>query len=429
MSVPTITLTGPALFGVAPHLMTALQVEALPVTVKLGRKRPRSRTQALHFERYFKQAAAPLPDKVDYAAKASYALGRMYLNDRYGDCVVASRYHAVGLWSGNDTDTQVVGTDAEVYSSYQTICGPGDNGCIITHVLDYMRSHGLPFAGKLHKIDGYVACDWRKQDEVKAAIYLMPACSIGLNLPQAWTSAAVWDVTNTPIVGGHDVCLVGYDSRGVQIASWGRIYTITWAAFTSTKWLEEMWVMLAPDWYNDDQLAPNGVDVAQLKADLAMIGQGQLPPIDPAPLPPTPPVPPVPPTPSALGVVKVHPNTGIIDVAGGWTINRIANNNTGDTMYPYPTDFPLDEIQTLLLFVKGQAPPVPDVAHAAWGLIGYGLRTTLGGTMLTGSRQETTLQAKLEQLVQANAMSLPTVIDWAGLIKQIIADILSKLLG
>ncbi len=285
MSVPTITLTGGALIGVAPHLVSGIP----SAQVKLGRIRPKSRPLGLGLSNYLSMEsllASPPPPSVDYTAKAMASLSRMYLNDQYGDCVIAGKYHSVGVWSGNDAGAPAVGDDSEVLSAYHTICGPGDDGCIITNVLDYMRANGLSLSGVSHKIDGYVNCDWTNKLLVQAAIYLFGTVTIGLNLPQAWESAGVWDVTNTQIVGGHDVTCVGYNSQGVQISSWGRIYTITWAAFTSTKWLEECYVLLAPDWYGSDKLAPSGVDVATLQADLQKISGGTVPPIDPPPPPP-----------------------------------------------------------------------------------------------------------------------------------------------
>lgn len=257
--------------------------------VKLGRIRPDFKPMCLDLGNYFDAAeAAALPDKVDWATKAKSSLDRMYLNDKYGCCVVAGKYHQVGVWSGNDTPTAVVGTDQEVYSHYQQICGPGDNGCIITRVLDYMKANGLKFNGVPHKIDGYVKADWTNKDLVKTGIYLFGGGTIGVNLPQSWTCTdCVWDVTNSQIVGGHDVCICGYDTKGVQVSTWGGVATITWNAFLSRKYVEELYFMLGPDWYNNDKLAPNGIDVTKLKTDLQSVGGGAVPPIN-DPTPPTP---------------------------------------------------------------------------------------------------------------------------------------------
>jgi hypothetical protein len=168
-------------------------------------------------------------------------------------------------------------------------------------VLDYFRDNGLLFNGAVKKIDGYVSVDWTNKLEVQVALYLFGAITIGINLPSEWTSSAVWDLTYSPIVGGHDVTCVGYNEQGVQVSSWGRLYTITWAAFLKSVWLEEAYVMLAPDWYGNDKLAPSGVNADMLAADLAKLGAGTIPPLDPTPVPPPSPGPqPVPPSPIPL---------------------------------------------------------------------------------------------------------------------------------
>jgi hypothetical protein len=296
--VPTIQLSGSARYGVAKHLMSSEQMLRMPQKVRLGRKRPKARPQALALAHYLDLSAVSLPPLVDYSAKAMQALSRMYMNDRYGCCVIAGKYHIGGVLTGNESGTPIVGTDQEVYQQYQSICGPGDNGCVITDVLDVFRTRGLPFGGKAHKIDGYVSCNWTNKDLVKAALYLFGNLTLGVNLPDAWTKNDVWDTTSSQIVGGHDVCAVGYNDQGVTIASWGRLYLITWQAFTSRTWLEELYVLLGPDWYGADNLAPNGVNVSALKDDLAKISGGNVPPIDPTPIPPPTPVPPSPvPTP------------------------------------------------------------------------------------------------------------------------------------
>lgn len=299
VSVPTITLTDDALHGIGPFVASFASV---PQTVKLGRKPPTVEIRkALHLSAYLDLAAITLPETVDYHTKSSASLSRMYLNDQYGDCVIAGKYHTVGVWSGNDGPATVVGTDAEVLASYHAICGAGDNGCVITEVLDAMKSGGLPFNGVRHGIDGYVAVDWTNREMVKAALYLFGNITLGINLPSAWTSASTWDVTTSGIVGGHDVAAVGYRFDGVVISSWGKLFVITWAAFTSRKWLEEAWVLLGPDWYGSDKVSPSGVNVAALQADLAAIGQGKIPTVDPTPTPTPTPVGPFPAESDAVG--------------------------------------------------------------------------------------------------------------------------------
>jgi hypothetical protein len=296
-SVPTVELSDKALLGVGKHLLTADNQENLQshTSVRLGRKRPPSRPSVPRLAAYFSPATATVqpPTQLDYYTKAANSLVRIYLNNQYGCCVISGKAHSFGIWSANDKDSGgiILATDQEIYSQYQSVCGPGDNGCIISSVLDYCKGQGFLAGGKRYKIDGYVAVDWRDKLQVQVAQVLFGACTIGINLPQAWTSNNTWDVTNSRIVGGHDVTVCGYSGQGVYVSSWGRLYLMTWAAFTSTKWVEEYYAMLSPSWYGIDKMAPSGVDAAALLDDLSRLGRGDLPPLpDPVTPPPPPPL-------------------------------------------------------------------------------------------------------------------------------------------
>lgn len=280
----TVTLTGAALAGVEPGLTP---FAALPERVRLGRRRPAARAAVPRFGHYFDPKAAKPPASTNRRETCAASLARMYLNDRLGCCVISGKAHALGLWSGADANPGgvVLATDQEIQQQYRSICGPGDQGCYITQVLDVMRSKGFKAGGRLYKLDGYVACDHTDKLEVQVVQYLFGATTVGINLPEAWTQEAVWDVTDTQIVGGHDVTPIDYDEQGVYVSSWGRVYLITWAAFTSPKWVDEYYALLAPLWYGDDRLAPSGVRVDELKADLAKLAAGEIPPVPGPPEP------------------------------------------------------------------------------------------------------------------------------------------------
>lgn len=300
MSALEITLSGSALSGVAPQLMSSTTLAALPKTVKLGCQLAPVPANTPKLASYMTaEATVSLPASINRRDKAAQSIARMYMNDQLGCCVISGKAHALGVWSANDADSGglVEATDSEIVQQYQAICGPGDNGCYITRVLDVMKTKGLVANGKPYTIDGYVSVNWRNQEEVKAALYLFGAVTLGINLPQAWTQNAIWDVTNSPNVGGHDVTAIDYDDKGVYVSSWGRIYLITWAAFTSQAYLMETYALLAPLWYGKDQVASaNMINADKLKADLIAIGNGQIPSIDPTPVvPPVVPPPPLPP--------------------------------------------------------------------------------------------------------------------------------------
>jgi hypothetical protein len=328
-------------------------------TVRLGRKTPVARPQCPRFAAYFNPAEmkVAVPAAVDYYSKATASIKRMYLNDRYGDCVIAGKAHQLGIWSANDSDSPgvILATDQEIYNQYVNICGPNDEGCFIPDVLNYFKSKGLVAGGKAYKIDGYVEVDWTNKLEVQVAIFLFGSLTLGINLPSAWASGgdgSTWDVTNSSIIGGHDVCCVGYNEKGVQISTWGGIRTITWGAFTSKRWLEECYCELSPNWYGNDKMAPCGFDAKTLADDLAKLGGGVIPPLDPpvpvppvpvppapVPVPPVPPVvPPVPPAPVPVPVtVSVVGYTAPVELTVGWRTYTIPGQkivSTGTVTLP-----------------------------------------------------------------------------------------------
>ncbi len=304
MSVPTITLTDEALYGVVVDDSHRMALASLPQTVKLGRRPgPAFRAAVPRLQDFLNLDRLDLPASADWYTKAAEAIARMYKNDTLGCCVFAGKGHCLGVWSANDPDSGglVLATDKEITDQYFAYTGGQDTGAVITDVLDYMKSKGFLAGGKRYTIDGYVSVDWRSKELTQAAVALLGAGSIGINLPNAWTSAAVWDVTNTAIVGGHDVSPCGYGvpkvvattQEGVVISSWGRLYLITWAAWTSSKWLEECYFMVPTFlWTGADRMAPSGFSYDKLKAALAQIGQGQVPTVDPPPPPSPPPAPP-----------------------------------------------------------------------------------------------------------------------------------------
>lgn len=445
-TVATVVLTDTALSGIAPHLMSAPALAALPQVVRLGRRRPKTRPAALQFRNYFaeQELRTPPPTVIDYYTKAMPSLARMYRNDVEGNCVVSGAFHAVGIWSANDTPDCIVGTDAEVSQQYQQICGPGDNGCVIVDVLEFQKAHGLTLGGQRYKIDGYVLIDWRNKLQVQVALLLFGVLKIGVNLPQAWTTSNLWDVTNSPIVGGHNIEACGYNAQGVQISSWGRVYTITWAAFVSTRWVEELYAVLSPNWYNSDKLAPNGIDVTTLQVDLAKLGSGTIPEIDPTPIPPPPPIDP-PPAPSGTIPMPVSGSYRISETSDrkSWKIvipksSNPLNNGASAMFYPYPPGLPLTELQSLLGYFRGTPPPPAETIHAAWGLVGYGLSRIMPdspqavgstGVAAPSARASTTLAAKVEQLANAKTAATTAVgFDWREFVTQLLVEVIGKLL-
>jgi hypothetical protein len=320
--LPTLFLTGDAVTGLIVNDAHRRAVEQLPAEVKLGRKALRTRPLTLRLENYLREKATGVspPANVDWYTKAAASIARMYRNDVKGCCVISGKAHALGVWSGNDPDSGpvVLAMDNEIDNQYIGVCGPGDNGCYIPDVLDYMVSKGFIANGQRYKIKGYCSFDWTSKELTQTAIQLGGAISIGFNIPGAWMNSSVWDVTGSGFVGGHDVTPCGYGKpvvinttkEGVVVASWGRLYLFTWEAWLSKKYIDEAYFMV-PDflWTGTDKQAPSGVNLDALLKDMAIIKGGGVPPLpDPNPTPPVPPDPgPTPPPAPKPQVVTLPP--------------------------------------------------------------------------------------------------------------------------
>lgn len=321
MPTTTFTLTGSGATGLFVTHEHRAMVATLPPQVRLGRQRlPHEPTREIEFGAGAVLGATPPPPTLDLYTKAAAPIAQMYGNDVKGDCVIASLMHLIGCWTANDPDSggTAVGTTNEAYKYYESWCGPGDNGCYIADVLTRAKA-GITVGGKLYPIDAFASVSWLNKLFVQVGILLFRGGKIGFSLPQAWFTSAVWDVTSSPIAGGHDVCLVGYDANGVFVSSWGRIYQITWAAFLSRQYIDEMFMCVGQSLWGADQVGPLGFTAASLRAKLSQLGAGTLPSIDP-PAPPPPPPPPSPPVVTHQGPQTVNHVT-VYESDDGFTSN------------------------------------------------------------------------------------------------------------
>lgn len=238
---------------------------------------------------------SPPPESVDYWTKGLAAVKQMYLNNQLGDCCIAMIEHAIGLWTGNEMGKPVLASDSETSSTYHGVCGPGDEGCVVTDVMDAWKK-GVTVAGGMHTIDDYVSVDWTNKALVQVAIDLFGAMMLGVNLPKDWTQTnCVWG-PSSGMVGGHCIPAGSYGDNlsdangkpfnqdGVSISTWGGLALIEWQCFNSKQYIEEAYVPLSKDWYSNGNLAPNGINVAGLQAAFAAIKAGQVPDL-PAPTP------------------------------------------------------------------------------------------------------------------------------------------------
>ena len=94
--------------------------------VRLGRNRSTTSLTRFKLKDYLSAALPSAPD-CDYSKSASLALGEMYGNDIYGDCVIACAGHLFGVLNENAGAGKSLFSGEEIVEEYG-VCGyvPGD---------------------------------------------------------------------------------------------------------------------------------------------------------------------------------------------------------------------------------------------------------------------------------------------------------------
>lgn len=207
-------------------------------TLKLGKRNPVKKLSLKFSDFILLTPDSPL---VDIAP--SYAFP-MDLNDQYGTCVVAAFDHARQTITGLLTGTQQNLTTAQIESFYQTQ-NPDfpaeDNGMDMQTFLEYLTENKY--------ILGFAKIDYTNEAEMKAATYMGLSIMCGVQLQQAqetqFLSLETWDtVLGSPIIGGHGVNTVGYETSpdNTIFVSWGSSISAT-QGFINNQ-MDEAWFIL-----------------------------------------------------------------------------------------------------------------------------------------------------------------------------------------
>ena len=243
-------------------------------TLKLGKKAPRHDQRTLMMAKYMAATALPpIDSSVDWSTKVPNWL--MLGNDTVGDCAEAGAFHAVMLWASLAAPAQFVPTTGDAIAAYSAITGYNgsaatDQGTDLLSLLNYWRQSGIDG----HKINAFASVPIDNQAYIRAAIQLFGCCYIGVQLPasamQATQNGQAWtDTTDTNIEGGHCILLVQYDQEGLTCITWGQRQRLTWDWLG--KYLDEAYAVLSSDWIAQNGVAPDGFNLEQLTADLALI--------------------------------------------------------------------------------------------------------------------------------------------------------------
>jgi len=245
--------------------------------MKLGKAAPIHDPRTLLLANYIKSGLPPAPVQSTYAANIGSKKWGMMDNDKIGDCTCAAAGHLIMEWT-DDNGKTVTPSDKAIIAAYSAITGynpatgANDNGAVELNVLKYWRKKGI--AG--HKIMAFAALEPKNTNHVMQGVYLFGGCYIGVSLPVSAQTQAVWSVPPGGATGdglpgswgGHAVPVVGYDSDGLIVITWGATKRMTWSFWNT--YCDEAYVIISPDFVGNKP-AKNGFDLAALQQDLKQI--------------------------------------------------------------------------------------------------------------------------------------------------------------
>jgi hypothetical protein len=246
--------------------------------VALGKLPSRHDPRTLRMSKYLTGPVTPAPSSRAWAPE--WLRWRMFGNDKIGCCTVAAQAHIIQLWGAASGFNDIAPADADVDVAYRAISGydgtpDTDRGAVMVDALNRWRKFGL--GG--HKIYSYVKLDAGDRAQIMAAINLFGAVYLGAQLPMAIRGRPVWTAPGNQAMhhaewrvgswGGHTMASHGYSSSGIFLATWAETVHASW------QWLmdycDEMYVVLGPEWADENRPSPGGFTLDALRADLARL--------------------------------------------------------------------------------------------------------------------------------------------------------------
>src|SRR5881296_1429824 len=217
---------------------------------KLGKAPAKRDRRNLLFSAVLKRPP-PAPPAYDFDLEHPGTPTPMFLNDTYGDCVIAGRAHQTLRFEKLEQRSEIAISDKEVIDEYLKETGGDDTGLIVLDSLKLWRKRGWRAAGARYRIRAFAQIDPRSEDEIRSAVYLDIGVGLGLLLPLTASrqidAGKPWDVGRGPgskpgSWGGHYVYVPAYTEVGPVCVTWGRKQPMTWAFLQ--KYCDEAYVII-----------------------------------------------------------------------------------------------------------------------------------------------------------------------------------------
>lgn len=245
-------------------------------TVKTGKEPVKTDVRTLLFANYVTRAQLPpAPETIDLADKV--AEWPMYGNDEIGDCTCAAAGHMIEAWTAEAAGQAAVIEKQAVLDAFAAVSS--GEGAYSLDVLNYWRKNGI--GG--HTVGAFAKIPTVDPPVVKVAASIFGGLFIGLQLPESAKAqihaGEPWDWKGTLIGenepgtwGGHAVDVVGYDSAGVTVVTWGMLQKMTWSFWH--RYCDEAYSVISQDYLTGKKVTPDGFDIETLNADLALVSSG-----------------------------------------------------------------------------------------------------------------------------------------------------------
>ncbi len=247
------------------------------MTLKLG-KLP-ARPDAIRFRLALYGATLPTPPKTFTKHQTLVSDWGMLANADFGCCVWSGAGHETMLWTA-EASRPAPFTDGAVLSDYSAVTGYNpndpatDQGTDMGVAASYRRKTGvIDAAGNRHQVAAYLAITEGDKQLLKQAIWKFSGVGVGIQFPASamdqFNAGKPWTIrSSSPIVGGHYVPAVGYDSRYVYVVTWGRLQKISWGFYG--RYCDEAVAYLSWEMLTGG-VSLEGFNAEQLQADLSAL--------------------------------------------------------------------------------------------------------------------------------------------------------------
>lgn len=215
-------------------------------------------------------AAGSLPKAPAKVAVPAVPDWGMLGNDQYGDCGVA------GLEHGFMADAAVLGlneqaaTDAQAVSYYLKYTDGQDAGVVLSQYLAHVKQAG--YYGRT--IAAYAPVSVSDTATLHFAVnafdFAYAGIAVTAGMQEAFQEHQPWtlETLETPVVGGHCIPVVGYDSQYLYAVTWGGVQPIAYSAWQYIA--SESWAVITGELVAAKGDG-HGISLTALQADLAKL--------------------------------------------------------------------------------------------------------------------------------------------------------------